>query len=78
MKRPTIAEIAARAGVSIGAVSYALNGRPGVSEKTRKHIVDIANEIGWRPSMAAKSLSGRRTALTHRGLPRGGTRARPR
>lgn len=60
MKRPTIAEIAARAGVSIGAVSYALNGRPGVSEKTRKHIVDIANEIGWRPSVAARSLSGSR------------------
>jgi DNA-binding LacI/PurR family transcriptional regulator len=60
VKRPTIAEIAARAGVSIGAVSYALNGRPGVSEKTRKHILDIANEIGWRPSVAAKSLSGSR------------------
>jgi DNA-binding LacI/PurR family transcriptional regulator len=60
-KRPTIAEIAARAGVSIGAVSYALNGRPGVSAKTRKHILDIANEIGWRPSVAARSLSGSRS-----------------
>lgn len=59
-KRPTIAEIATRAGVSIGAVSYALNGRPGVSARTRKHILDIANEIGWRPSVAAKSLSGSR------------------
>jgi DNA-binding LacI/PurR family transcriptional regulator len=60
VKRPTIAEIAARAGVSIGAVSYALNGRPGVSAKTRKHILDIADEIGWRPSVAARSLSGSR------------------
>ncbi|KAB8180936.1 LacI family DNA-binding transcriptional regulator [Microbispora catharanthi] len=60
MKRPTIAEIAARAGVSIGAVSYALNGRPGVSAETRKIILDIANEIGWRPSAAARSLSGSR------------------
>jgi DNA-binding LacI/PurR family transcriptional regulator len=60
VKRPTIAEIAARAGVSIGAVSYALNGRPGVSAKTRKRILDIANEIGWRPSVAARSLSGSR------------------
>jgi DNA-binding LacI/PurR family transcriptional regulator len=48
------------AGVSTGAVSYALNGRPGVSEETRKHIVDIANKIGWRPSVAARSLSGSR------------------
>jgi DNA-binding LacI/PurR family transcriptional regulator len=60
VKRPTIAEIAARAGVSIGAVSYALNGRPGVSAKTRKHILDIADEIGWQPSAAARSLSGSR------------------
>ncbi|WP_432970903.1 LacI family DNA-binding transcriptional regulator [Dactylosporangium sp. CA-233914] len=60
MKRPTIGEIAARAGVSIGAVSYALNGRPGVSSETRKRILDIANEIGWRPSVAARSLSGSR------------------
>lgn len=60
MKRPTIAEIAAHAGVSIGAVSYALNGRPGVSAETRRRILDIANEIGWRPSAAARSLSGSR------------------
>ena len=60
VKRPTIAEIAAQAGVSIGAVSYALNGRPGVSGETRQHILDIANEIGWRPSAAARSLSGSR------------------
>jgi DNA-binding LacI/PurR family transcriptional regulator len=60
VKRPTIAEIAARAGVSIGAVSYALNGRPGVSTETRRRILDIANEIGWRPSVAARSLSGSR------------------
>ena len=60
MKRPTIAEIAARAGVSTGAVSYALNGRPGVSAQTRQHILEIANEIGWRPSVAARSLSGSR------------------
>ena len=60
MKRPTIAEIAARAGVSTGAVSYALNGRPGVSATTRKLILEIADEIGWRPSVAARSLSGSR------------------
>ncbi|WP_327000658.1 LacI family transcriptional regulator [Dactylosporangium sp. NBC_01737] len=60
MKRPTIAEIAAQAGVSIGAVSYALNGRPGVSATTRQRILDIADEIGWRPSVAARSLSGSR------------------
>jgi len=58
VKRATIAEIAERAGVSIGAVSYALNGRPGVSEQTRRRILEIADELGWRPSLAARSLSG--------------------
>ncbi|MFI5908184.1 LacI family DNA-binding transcriptional regulator [Dactylosporangium sp. NPDC051541] len=59
-RRPTIASIAARAGVSIGAVSYALNGRPGVSSETRQRIIDIANDLGWRPSVAARSMVGSR------------------
>ncbi|MCK2216562.1 LacI family transcriptional regulator [Actinomadura sp. ATCC 31491] len=60
MKRPTIADIARRAGVSKGAVSYALNGRPGVSAETRARIRAIAQEVGWRPNLAARSLSGAR------------------
>jgi DNA-binding LacI/PurR family transcriptional regulator len=62
VKRATIAEIAERAGVSTGAVSYALNGRPGVSELTRKRILQVADELGWRPSVAARSLSGARAS----------------
>ncbi|MFI5844959.1 LacI family DNA-binding transcriptional regulator [Catenuloplanes sp. NPDC051500] len=58
MKRPTIADIARRAGVSKGAVSYALNGQPGVSETTRRRILAIAEEIGFSPSSAARALSG--------------------
>jgi DNA-binding LacI/PurR family transcriptional regulator len=58
VKRPTIADIAARAGVSKGAVSYALNGQPGVSEATRQRIVAIAREIGFNPNSAARALSG--------------------
>jgi len=46
-KRPTIADIAQRAGVSKVAVSYALNGQPGVSEATRKRIIAIAEELGF-------------------------------
>ncbi|GAA4676169.1 LacI family DNA-binding transcriptional regulator [Phytohabitans rumicis] len=58
MKRPTIADIARRAGVSKGAVSYALNGQPGVSEATRQRIIAIAQEIGFNPNSAARALSG--------------------
>lgn len=58
MKRPTIADIAKRAGVSKGAVSYALNGQPGVSETTRQRVLAIAKDIGWSPNTAARALSG--------------------
>lgn len=58
MPRPTIADIAARVGVSKVAVSYALNGRPGVSEETRRRILAAAKEVGWRPHAAARALSG--------------------
>ncbi|MFC8734414.1 LacI family DNA-binding transcriptional regulator [Luteimicrobium sp. NPDC057192] len=59
--RITIADIARRAGVSTGAVSYALNNRPGVSQATRERILAVAGELGWQPSAAARSLSGART-----------------
>lgn len=62
MKRPTMADIARRAGVSKVAVSYALNGQNGVSEATRQRILAIAEEIGWNPNSAARALSG---APTH-------------
>ena len=58
--RVTIRDIAERAGVSKVAVSYALNGRPGVSEDTRERIVSIANELGWYPNRAARALSAAR------------------
>lgn len=63
MKRPTISDIARKAGVSKGAVSYALNGRPGVSETTRARVLAIAQEIGWQPSLAARSLSGAKAGV---------------
>ncbi|GAA2574305.1 LacI family DNA-binding transcriptional regulator [Winogradskya consettensis] len=56
--RPTIADIAKRVGVSPGAVSFALNGRPGVSEQTRARIVEVAREMNWRPHRAARALGG--------------------
>ncbi|MEV7086036.1 LacI family DNA-binding transcriptional regulator [Streptomyces sp. NPDC093085] len=58
MKRPTMADIAERAGVTKAAVSFALNGRPGVSEPTRRRIRAIAQELGWQPNSAARALSG--------------------
>jgi DNA-binding LacI/PurR family transcriptional regulator len=58
--RITIADVAARVGVSIGAVSFALNGRPGVSEETRQRILAVAREMGWSPSQRGRSLAAAR------------------
>ena len=57
MRRPTIADIARRAGVTKAAVSFALNGQPGVSAATRERILAIAAEIGFEPNSAARALS---------------------
>jgi LacI family transcriptional regulator, repressor for deo operon, udp, cdd, tsx, nupC, and nupG len=57
---PTIVDVARRAGVSTAAVSFALNGRPGVADDTRARILAVARELGWEPRASARSLSGRR------------------
>lgn len=62
VKRPTIVDIARQVGVSKAAVSYALNGRGGVSAETRERILDAAERLGWRASSAARALSNDRTA----------------
>jgi DNA-binding LacI/PurR family transcriptional regulator len=55
--RPTISDVAREAGVSKGLVSFALNDRPGVSASTRERILKVASDLGWRPSIRARSLS---------------------
>lgn len=63
-RRPTIADVARLAGVSPSAVSFALNGRPGLAEATKSRILAAAAELGWRPSRPAQALSqGRAGAL---------------
>ncbi|MFJ6752277.1 LacI family DNA-binding transcriptional regulator [Streptomyces sp. NPDC091266] len=59
-RRPTIKDIARRAGVSESAVSFALNDRPGVSQDTRARVRQVAEELGWQANSAARALSGER------------------
>lgn len=54
-KNVTLADIAARVGVSNVAVSKALSGKPGVSEELRSKIKDIAKEMGYVSSGSSKS-----------------------
>ncbi len=60
-KKPTIKDIAKLANVSATAVSMALNNRSGVSAKTRKKILKIANKLEYQPNFIAKSLISKRS-----------------
>ena len=55
----TIKDIAERAGVSKGAVSYALNGRPGAPTRRATGLA-TPYELGWYPNRAARALSSPR------------------
>ncbi|WP_116950147.1 LacI family DNA-binding transcriptional regulator [Jiangella endophytica] len=56
--RVTIADVAREAQTSTASVSYALNGRPGVSLDTRARVLAVAARLGWSPASAARSLAG--------------------
>lgn len=58
---PNIYDIAKRAGVSVTTVSKALNNYSDISEKTRKKIHQISEEMGYRANSVARSLSMKRS-----------------
>ena len=70
-RRPTIADVARRAGVSPALVSFAVNDRPGVSAPTRERILTAAKELRWRPSASARALTQARTQTVGLVLSRG-------
>ncbi|WP_421904900.1 LacI family DNA-binding transcriptional regulator [Mameliella sp.] len=45
--KPQLADIAARAGVSLATVDRVINRRKGVKERTRGRVLEIAREIGF-------------------------------
>lgn len=60
-KSVTIADVAARSGVSPAAVSRVFNGRGGISVATEARIKKVADEMGWTPSSAAVALRNSKT-----------------
>ncbi|NMD54773.1 MULTISPECIES: LacI family DNA-binding transcriptional regulator [Tsukamurella] len=60
-KRPTIYDVATRAGVSKSLVSLVLQGSPRVGEGSRRAVEEAIADLGYRPSRAAASLAARRT-----------------
>lgn len=62
--RVTLADVAARAGVSRGAVSQVLNDHPNarISLDARARIAAAVEELGYRPNIVARSLRMAKTA----------------
>ena len=61
MPKANIRQIAQTAGVSVAAVSYVLNGKPGVSAGTRERILQVIREMNYTPNMNSRRLSCRRS-----------------
>lgn len=64
--RPTLADVAAAASVSRGAVSQALSPKPStikLSEATRRRIIEAAEKLNYRPDMRARGLVKQRSYL---------------
>ncbi|MER5882739.1 LacI family DNA-binding transcriptional regulator [Streptomyces sp. NPDC001941] len=58
--RPTLEEVAARAGVGRGTASRVINGSPRVSERTRAAVEAAVAELGYVPNRAARTLAANR------------------
>jgi hypothetical protein len=56
-----IREVARLAGVSVASASFALNGLPGVAERTRQRILAAAEQLGYRANAQAQALRRGRT-----------------
>lgn len=59
--RPTIRDVAARAGVSRQTVSRVINGDPSVADGTRVRVEQAVQALSYRPNMIARSMAQGRT-----------------
>lgn len=62
-KRPTIKDVAQKAGVSTATVSFVLNNRPGqvISTKVKERVMRAAEQLEYHPSASASGLARQRS-----------------
>jgi LacI family transcriptional regulator len=62
--RPTMKDVASRAGVALKTVSRVVNGEPGVTPATATRVLDAIKDLGFRRNESARLLrTGRTSAL---------------
>ncbi len=61
----SLADVAQLAGVSSQTVSRVVRGSSVVAPQTRERVLAAVEELGYRPNLAARSLSNRRTGVVH-------------
>ncbi|MHA6510424.1 LacI family DNA-binding transcriptional regulator [Tessaracoccus sp. Y1736] len=64
-ERANLRDIAEAAGVSMQTASRVVRGVDVVAEATRARVLAAIEELNYRPNMAARSLSARRTGSIH-------------
>lgn len=60
-QRPTLEDVAARAGVGRGTASRVVNGSARVSERAREAVLRAVRDLGYVPNEAARTLAGGRS-----------------
>lgn len=63
MPNLTLEDIAEKAGVSRSTVSRVINNQPNVREDVRGRVLQVINDTGYRPNVAARSLASQRTSM---------------
>lgn len=58
----TLDDIASRAGVSLAAVSQTLSGKGRISDATRERILQVVEELSYKPDQTAQNLALRRAS----------------
>lgn len=75
--RATLKDVAQRAGVSSATVSYVLNGKQSVSEKTKQRVLEAVRQLDYVPDLNARGAEHAGLQADQRGRAADRTRRAP-